>query len=118
MIYSTTKPNVSDTASKLGLELWTKIEASDAADVTLASIQNSKTRTVGGTSASSSASRPSWMSNSDPVRYRGPAKSKAVGVKMAGMGAAHPVYSLIKSDGTAATKKKIVLPPRGAYGGW
>jgi len=101
MIYSTTKPAVVDQVNKLGVNLAVKkIEISDPEDLTDEFLRTQLT--------------PSVIRSG--VGGRGSAPDLGGQVKAASVNkvAQHPIYSLM-SPTSPGGKKKIVLPPPGAY---
>jgi len=107
MVYSTAKQGLADEVSKLGVTIATrKIEISEAADVVEELKRNLNTT---GLSPATNMKKGGLEEGGGGV--------KASNVRTTG-GSEHEVYGLMKDNVTqkTETKKKIVIPPPGAYG--
>lgn len=97
MLYSTSKPTViAHTSDRIGISFAKKIELNDMKSLSESTIRDEL--------RPSSATGPS--SNPKRAAPNSPASPKAA------VSGAHPVYSLIQES---KPKKKVVLPPPGAY---
>lgn len=108
MVYSTSKPTLAAQIEKLELELNKKrIEITDATELTEDYLkEETDPRRMSGNLTGGAAP---WSKPS------GDGTTKAKNVNSI---ASHPVYSLMSNQASPGTKKKIVVPPRGAYGGY
>jgi len=121
MVYSTAKPGVVDQIFKLGISLAPKkIEVTSGSELTEEFLRSETNSTAPKPSSpAKSAAGPGFTGRN---KYGAPATIPEGGdvVKAKNVSTiqtSHPIYSLMTQTNTAApgTKKKIVIPPKGAW---
>lgn len=99
MVYSTAKPAVTNYVTKMGIKQTKNVEISQPSDLSDDGIKELLSSSSSGTGGGGGAGTGGYSSQKKPAS---PTQ--------------HPVYSLINGgESTSSTKKKIVMPPSGAY---
>eukprot|EP00128_Syssomonas_multiformis_P002469 Colp12_sorted_trinity150504_noHs@27483 len=124
MAYSTAKPSVADALHNQGITIAVKLENSDPEEITHQYLTTEAKGRVSGSPAvlrgvsQQPSSPPSWVKSQNPNRHSASAtleSATAKASKINTVGQQHPVYGLMSGDSPASGKKKIVMPPPGAY---
>eukprot|EP00009_Paramoeba_aestuarina_P005693 CAMPEP_0201521730 /NCGR_PEP_ID=MMETSP0161_2-20130828/15854_1 /ASSEMBLY_ACC=CAM_ASM_000251 /TAXON_ID=180227 /ORGANISM="Neoparamoeba aestuarina, Strain SoJaBio B1-5/56/2" /LENGTH=390 /DNA_ID=CAMNT_0047920419 /DNA_START=45 /DNA_END=1217 /DNA_ORIENTATION=+ len=131
MVYSTAKPSVSEAAKACGIHLSRVVEASDVGDVDQALFTSSRAsgavagRSYGSHSPQARTQEPEWLNSpvlkggrpasaryasGGPLGATSPAASKQNNITQA-----HPTAQLLGGASPGGPKKKIVVPPSGAW---
>lgn len=115
MVYATSKPTLAQQITALGLQVAKRLEIRDGTELTEEYLKSelfpsAASRLVAGSSLPPRLPSPA----NKPMNIR-PLSAKSSVVSSKSAPAPHPIYSLMNTDSPTSSKKRVVIPPPGAY---